>query len=75
MSLVSPTFSNPFLVNFLLKSHFSGSCFNLFQRGRVPIVVGGTGFYLQWFTNGKGLGPRATPDATAFVQQALQQVR
>ena len=44
------------------------------QRGRVPIVVGGTGFYLRWFTHGKAQGPRATPEAVEAVKLALQKV-
>ena len=44
------------------------------QRGRVPIVVGGTGFYLRWFTNGKAQGPRATPEAVEAVKEALRKV-
>lgn len=44
------------------------------QRGKVPIVVGGTGFYLRWFTHGKAQGPKTTPQAIAHVQQALKQV-
>lgn len=38
------------------------------QRGRVPIVVGGTGFYLRWLVGGKAAGPRTTPHAAAAVQ-------
>lgn len=40
----------------------------------MPIVVGGTGFYLRWFTHGKAQGPKTTPEAIAHVQQALKQV-
>ena len=44
------------------------------QRGRVPIVVGGTGFYLRWFTHGKAQGPKATPEAVQAVREALDKV-
>jgi hypothetical protein len=55
-------------------------CFNAtadvscLQRGKVPIVVGGTGFYLRWFMQGKAQGPRTTPEAAAAVKAALKQV-
>jgi len=38
-------------------------------------VVGGTGFYLRWFTHGKAQGPKATPEAVSAVKEALREVR
>ncbi|KAL3684672.1 hypothetical protein R1sor_002694 [Riccia sorocarpa] len=37
-------------------------------RGRVPIVVGGTGLYLRWFLNGKPDTPKATAEQAAAVE-------
>jgi len=50
---------------------------DILSRGRTPIVVGGTGFYLRWFILGKPSTPASTKDseavAEAAVQKALQQ--
>ncbi|KAG1677586.1 hypothetical protein FOA52_014484 [Chlamydomonas sp. UWO 241] len=45
---------------------------DILSRGRMPIVVGGTGFYLRWLTHGKAQGPRTTPEAAAHVSAALK---
>eukprot|EP00283_Hemiselmis_rufescens_P011731 CAMPEP_0173455846 /NCGR_PEP_ID=MMETSP1357-20121228/54998_1 /TAXON_ID=77926 /ORGANISM="Hemiselmis rufescens, Strain PCC563" /LENGTH=410 /DNA_ID=CAMNT_0014423009 /DNA_START=6 /DNA_END=1238 /DNA_ORIENTATION=- len=34
------------------------------SRGKLPIVVGGTGFYLQWLVYGRPQAPAPTPEAT-----------
>ncbi len=44
------------------------------QRGRVPIVVGGTGFYLRWYVHGKPSTPRSTKESAALAEQALERV-
>lgn len=44
------------------------------QRGRTPIVVGGTGFYLRWFIHGKPATPSATPASEAAARERLEQV-
>ena len=44
------------------------------QRGKVPIVVGGTGFYLRWFIHGKPQTPASTPEGAATVSRFLEQV-
>ena len=46
----------------------------MLQRGKVPIVVGGTGFYLRWFIHGKPRTPASTPEGAATVSRFLQQV-
>ncbi|GAX75196.1 hypothetical protein CEUSTIGMA_g2640.t1 [Chlamydomonas eustigma] len=46
---------------------------DIIARGKVPIVVGGTGFYLRWFMQGKAQGPRTTPEAAQAVKAALVQ--
>ncbi len=43
------------------------------QRGRVPIVVGGTGFYLRWFVHGPPRTPRSEPEAQARAQAGLEE--
>lgn len=44
------------------------------QRGKTPIVVGGTGFYLRWFILGKPATPGATPASEAAARERLDQV-
>jgi hypothetical protein len=38
-------------------------CFVHLQRGKTPIVVGGTAFYLRMFIYGKASGGKATPES------------
>lgn len=45
------------------------------QRGKVPIVAGGTGFYLRWYVHGRPSTPAASPQAAQQVQDMLQQAR
>lgn len=45
------------------------------QRGRTPIVVGGTGFYLRWYVHGKPSTPRSTSASAAAAELALERVR
>ena len=44
------------------------------QRGKVPIVVGGTGFYLRWFVHGKPQTPTSTPESAQRVADMLAKV-
>ena len=44
------------------------------QRGKVPIVVGGTGFYLRWFVHGKPQTPTSTPESAQRVFDMLAKV-
>lgn len=37
----------------------------------MPIVAGGTGFYLRWFVNGEGSAPRSTADSKTKVDAIL----
>ena len=46
----------------------------LVQRGRVPIVVGGTGLYLRWLVHGRPQTPKSEPMMAARAQEALHQV-
>lgn len=44
------------------------------QRGRCPIVVGGTGFYLRWLLRGKPATGKVSPETEARVKAAMEQV-
>jgi len=44
---------------------------DILKRGKTPLVVGGTGFYLQFFLHGKAEGPRSTPEGDAAVKRML----
>ncbi|CAM6007898.1 unnamed protein product [Sphagnum balticum] len=44
-------------------------------KGRVPIVVGGTGTYLHWYMNGKAGAPKATPLVNAAVEADIRHLR
>ncbi|KAI7839677.1 hypothetical protein COHA_006486 [Chlorella ohadii] len=46
---------------------------DILRRGRTPIVVGGTGFYLRWFIHGKPATPGATPASEAAARERLEQ--
>lgn len=45
------------------------------QRGRVPIVVGGTGLYLRWLIQGRPTTPKSDAASAEKAQAALHQVR
>lgn len=45
----------------------------IIQRGRTPIVVGGTAFYLRWFIYGKPTTPVSTAVSAAAAQALLNQ--
>jgi tRNA A37 N6-isopentenylltransferase MiaA len=44
------------------------------QRGKVPIVAGGTGFYLRWFIHGRPSTPASNPEAAAQALELIGQV-
>ncbi|PHT72974.1 tRNA dimethylallyltransferase 9 [Capsicum annuum] len=44
---------------------------DILDRGRVPIVAGGTGLYLRWFIYGKPDVPKASRDIAAEVHSEL----
>ncbi|CAK0779903.1 hypothetical protein CVIRNUC_004884 [Coccomyxa viridis] len=46
---------------------------DILQRGKVPIVVGGTGFYLRWFVHGRPQTPASSPESAQRVQELLTQ--
>ncbi|HNX72618.1 MAG TPA: tRNA (adenosine(37)-N6)-dimethylallyltransferase MiaA, partial [Spirochaetales bacterium] len=48
-------------------------CNELWSQGRLPVVSGGTGFYLRNFICGPASGPASDPEIRNAVQQELQE--
>ncbi len=48
---------------------------SMLQRGKTPVVVGGTGFYLRWYIYGKPNTPVSNEQLAAAAQAKLDQVR
>ncbi|KAJ4847165.1 tRNA dimethylallyltransferase 9 [Turnera subulata] len=48
---------------------------DILNRGRVPIVAGGTGLYLRWFIYGKPDVPKATPEIASEVYSELAELQ
>ncbi|KAL4434476.1 hypothetical protein ABPG75_000917 [Micractinium tetrahymenae] len=46
---------------------------DILRRGKTPIVVGGTGFYLRWFIHGKPSTPMATAASEAAAAARIEQ--
>lgn len=46
---------------------------DVLQRGKTPVVVGGTGFYLRWFVHGRPNTPAPDPQTAAQAQTILDQ--
>ena len=44
------------------------------QRGKFPIVVGGTGLYLRWLVQGRPQTPKSDAEMAGKAQQALDKV-
>jgi tRNA dimethylallyltransferase len=49
-----------------------GACQDILRREKVPIVVGGTGFYLHAFLYGPPLGPASIPEVRKHLQQLME---
>ncbi|XP_057458366.1 tRNA dimethylallyltransferase 9 isoform X2 [Lotus japonicus] len=47
----------------------------IFDKGRVPIVVGGTGLYLRWFIYGKPDVPKASAEVSSQVHLELAKLQ
>ena len=45
------------------------------QRGKTPVLVGGTGFYLRWFIYGKPDTPVSNEVLAAAAKEKLDQAR
>ncbi|XP_010520596.1 PREDICTED: tRNA dimethylallyltransferase 9 [Tarenaya hassleriana] len=48
---------------------------DILNRGRVPIVTGGTGLYLRWFIYGKPDVPKASPEVISKVNEELSDLQ
>ncbi|GAB5365370.1 hypothetical protein AAMO2058_001052000 [Amorphochlora amoebiformis] len=48
---------------------------DVLSRGRLPIVVGGTGFYIEWLIYGKPEAPAPTPEASSRAQREIDRYR
>lgn len=46
---------------------------DILARGKTPIVVGGTGFYLRWYLLGKPSTPTSNKQTEALAQQRIEQ--
>ena len=49
------------------------TCNELWSQGRLPVVSGGTGFYLRSFICGPASGPASDPEIRDAVQQELKE--
>lgn len=47
---------------------------DIVQRGKFPIVVGGTGLYLRWLVQGRPQTPKSDAEMAGKAQQALDKV-
>lgn len=45
---------------------------DILLRGKLPIVVGGSGFYLEWLLNGRPAAPETNPEAMKAVEAKLE---
>ena len=48
---------------------------DILSRGKLPIVVGGTGFYLRMFIFGKTAGGQATPEETERARTLIDDAK
>ena len=46
---------------------------DIVRRGKTPIVVGGTGFYLKWLVSGRPSTPASTKESEREVQKRLEE--
>lgn len=62
----------PFSVGDFVR-HSDQLCQEIYSRGRFPLVLGGTGFYIRNFLCGLPTTPQADPQLRLYLQQRLQQ--
>ena len=63
-------------VQFGLGEWFDGAenaCEEIWSRGKLPLVVGGTGFYIRNFILGLPVTPQSTPEMHAALQRRLKE--
>ena len=53
-------------------THATAAIDHIVRRGKVPIVVGGTGLYLRWLIGGKPPTPPSDPAAAAAAKAAVR---
>jgi len=49
-------------------------CKDIFSRGKLPVILGGTGFYIKHFMYGMPVTPQADPLIRAQLQEKMQRV-
>ena len=72
-----PDLTAPELPSMLHLNAAAGSakaCCVSMQRGRTPVVVGGTGFYLRWFVHGRPQTPAPDAKVAAEAEAVLAEV-
>lgn len=52
--------------------HCTGKIEEIMKRDKVPILVGGTGFYLDWILRGRPSAPPTDPEALKLVEEELE---
>ena len=52
--------------------HATAAIDRIVSKGKVPIVVGGTGLYLRWLVGGKPATPPSDPEAAAAAKAAVR---
>ncbi|WP_213358336.1 tRNA (adenosine(37)-N6)-dimethylallyltransferase MiaA [Chlamydiifrater phoenicopteri] len=50
------------------------ACQSIFAKNKVPILVGGSGFYFHTFLNGPPKGPSSDPDVRRELEKLLQEI-
>ena len=48
---------------------------DIHERGKVPIVCGGTGMYLKWLTDGKPDVPKSTKESSLRAEKVVKEIR
>jgi tRNA dimethylallyltransferase len=50
------------------------ACRNILSRNRVPIVVGGSGFYIHTFLYGPPQGPTSVPEVRQAIEKEIERI-
>ncbi|MGP1594650.1 MAG: tRNA (adenosine(37)-N6)-dimethylallyltransferase MiaA [Treponema sp.] len=54
-------------------THADTLCCEIYERGRLPVILGGTGFYIKHFMYGLPITPQADPLIRSRIQNRLAQ--